>query len=104
MMVTDLEFVNIKALLKINSCIRKAEKYAFNTFSARGLVFLGENILPHEIIREFISISNSAPINSDLLERVNRFYENVVFTDIVSRESIATPLEITSELEVYPIN
>lgn len=72
-------------------------------FKARGLVFLGENVLPHEIINEFVSESKDRPTNIELLERLDRLYENVTFTDIVSRETIDIDTQIAQGIEIYPI-
>lgn len=73
-------------------------------FSARGVVFLGENVLPHEIIKDYIAESDATPLNIELLERLNRFHENVTFTDIISRETIDISSSIVNGIVIYPIN
>lgn len=73
-------------------------------FEARGLVFLGESVLQHEIFKEFACESKDRPQNIELLEKINRMYENVTFTDIVSCDVIDNDKQATTEIVVYPLN
>lgn len=40
----------------------------------------------------------------ELLEKINRMYENVTFTDIVSCDVIDNDKQATTEIVVYPLN
>ena len=73
-------------------------------FEARGLVFLGESVLLHEIFKEFACEAKDRPQKIELLEKINRMYENVTFTDIVSCEVIDNDKQATTEIVVYPLN
>lgn len=70
-------------------------------FEARGLVFLGENILPHEISKRFMCVSTNRPTNIELLERIDRMYENVNFIDVVSYEVIALDILDVTDITIY---
>ena len=72
-------------------------------FKARGLVFLGESVLQHEIFKEFACESKDRPKIIELLEKINRMYENVTFTDIVSYDVIDNDKQVTKEIVLYPI-
>lgn len=44
------------------------------------------------------------PQKIELLEKINRMYENVTFTDIVSCDVIDNDKQATTEIVVYPLN
>ena len=44
------------------------------------------------------------PKKIELLEKINRMYENVTFTDIVSCDVIDNDKQATTEIVVYPLN
>jgi hypothetical protein len=73
-------------------------------FEARGFVFLGESVLQHEIFKEFACEAKDRPQKIELLEKINRMYENVTFTDIVSCDVIDNDKQATTEIVVYPLN
>ena len=59
--------------------------------------------LQHEIFKEFACESKDSPKIIELLEKINRMYENVTFTDIVSYDVIDNDKQATKEIVLYPI-
>lgn len=73
-------------------------------FKARGIVFLGESVLQHEIFKELACESKDRPKIIELLEKINGMYENVTFTDNVSYDVIDNDKQATTEIVIYPLN
>ena len=82
---------------------KRRKKYDYVIWSKR-FSLLGESVLQHEIFKEFACEAKDRPQKIELLEKINRMYENVTFTDIVSCDVIDNDKQATTEIVVYPLN